>query len=93
MTQDQIVRQMAKTCGMTIDACHMAYKAFLYTLEEALANGEKVRLDKIGTFTTKCLQPRYSHFAGRVIPSHKSIKFTPCKKLKQKMNGIEEDEV
>ena len=53
MNKTQVIEAVAAKTGMKKKAAEEAVNAFLSTIEEALAQGEKVQLVGFGTFETK----------------------------------------
>lgn len=53
MNKKQLLTSMAEKSGLTQKDAEAALKAFIESIEEALANGEKVQLTGFGTFETR----------------------------------------
>ena len=58
MNKQEMLRAVADKAGMTIKDTGIFYEAFVETLEETLASGEKVSLVGFGTFNVKKKEAR-----------------------------------
>lgn len=58
MNKQEMLRAVADKAGMTIKDTGIFYEAFVETLKETLASGEKVSLVGFGTFNVKKREER-----------------------------------
>lgn len=90
MNKTQVVEQVAAKAGMKKKDAEAAVSAFLATVEEALAKGEKVQLVGFGTFETKERAARMGRNpatgASLEIAASKHPAFTAGKALKENIN-------
>ena len=90
MNKTQVIEAVAAKTGMKKKAAEEAVNAFLSTIEEALAQGEKVQLVGFGTFETKERASRMGRnpATGEAleIAASKHPAFTAGKALKETIN-------
>ena len=91
MNKQELIKSMAEKTSLNKANSEKALNAFIETLQEALANGEKVQLIGFGTFETKeraarvGLNPRTKEKIH--IPAKKVPAFKPGKEFKEKINN------
>ena len=90
MNKTQVIEAVAAKTGMKKKAAEEAVEAFLNTIKEALAQGEKVQLVGFGTFETKERASRMGRnpATGEAleIAASKHPAFTAGKALKETIN-------
>ena len=91
MNKQELIKSMAEKASLNKANSEKALNAFIETLQEALANGEKVQLIGFGTFETKeraakvGLNPRTKEKID--ISAKKVPAFKPGKEFKKKINN------
>jgi len=89
MNKKTLVAEVAKKAGTTKKEAQKVVDAFIETVSEALAKGEKVRLVGFGSFVVKeraarkGVNPRTKKPIN--IPAKKVPKFVPGKELRDKV--------
>ena len=90
MNKTQVIEAVAAKTGMKKKEAEASVNAFLSTIEEALAQGEKVQLVGFGTFETKERAARMGRNpatgASLEIDPSKHPAFTAGKALKETIN-------
>lgn len=90
MNKQKLIKKMAEKAGITQAVAEKALTAFIDTVIEALAKGEKVQLVGFGTFETTVRQARkgVNPQSGEAIEIPEKIvpKFKPGKALKEAVN-------
>ena len=92
MNKIELITTMAEKSGLTKKDSESALKAFIESVEEALASGDKVQLVGFGTFETReraARQGRNPRNPEEVIeiPASKAPVFKAGKGLKDIING------
>jgi DNA-binding protein HU-beta len=90
MTQKELIDLVARKAHLTKKAAEEAIEVFLSEIERILSKGEKVVLSGFGTFRVSPLRkgrtvkiPKTDKIVH--IKPHRSPKFTPGKRLKEKV--------
>jgi DNA-binding protein HU-beta len=89
MNKKTLVAEVAKKAGTTKKEAQKVVDAFIETISDALAKGEKVRLVGFGSFVVKeraarkGVNPRTKKAIN--IPAKKVPKFVPGKELREKV--------
>ncbi len=94
MNKDELVRQVADKTGFTIKETKNIIEMTFDSISQALSDGEKVKITGFGTFNTK----KRGGFKSKNpitgdtldIPLYVKPVFEPSKKLKEKVNKINE---
>ena len=90
MNKAELIASMAEKCELTKKDTEKALKAFMDTVQESLAKGDKVQLVGFGTFETKERAARIGRNprTGQEIkiPASKAPLFKPGKDLKDSVN-------
>lgn len=92
MNKQELITSMAEKTSLNKTNSEKALNAFIESVQEALANGEKVQLIGFGTFETKeraarvGLNPRTKEKID--IPAKKAPAFKPGKEFKEKINNV-----
>ncbi len=91
MNKAELITSMSDKCGLTKKDTEGALNAFLETVEESLADGDKVQLVGFGTFEVrdrKAREGRNPRNPEEVIqiPASKAPVFRAGKTLKDKVN-------
>lgn len=93
MNKEMLITAIAEKTEMTKKQSEKALAAFMDTVKEELAKGEKVQLVGFGTFEVAERAERQgrnpSTGESMVIPAFKSPKFKAGKALKDTVNGGE----
>ena len=91
MNKYDLVKRLRKNCGLTEAEVEKLIKAKIDTFAEALAEGERVFLPGLGTFTPV---PRAERIGRNpktggscTIPARTTVKFTAAKRLKDALNS------
>lgn len=85
MTKKELTAIMSKAAGITKADAGRVLQAFLDTVTESLAQGERVTINGFGTFrpvsraAKKACNPRTGE--GIIIPARTVARFKPAKKL------------
>lgn len=85
MTKTELVNEIAAKASLTKDAAKKALDATLESIEQALANDNKVQLLGFGTFAKVekparvCKNPRTGEMIN--VPARKVVKFKPSSSL------------
>lgn len=85
MTKTELVNEIAAKASLTKDAAKKALDATLESIEQALANDNKVQLLGFGTFANVekparvCKNPRTGEMIN--VPARKVVKFKPSSSL------------
>ena len=91
MNKSQVIDVVAQKTGLKKKEAEGVVNAFLSTIEEALANGEKVQLVGFGTFETKQRAARIGRNPATKesieIPASKKPVFSASKVLKDEVNA------
>ncbi|CAM2079515.1 MAG: DNA-binding protein HU [uncultured Clostridium sp.] len=91
MNKQELIKSMAEKTSLNKTNSEKVLNAFIESVQEALANGEKVQLIGFGTFETKeraervCLNPRTKEKID--IPAKKVPSFKAGKEFKEKINN------
>ncbi|NLN49815.1 MAG: HU family DNA-binding protein [Clostridiales bacterium] len=90
MNKAELIASMAEKCELTKKDTEKALKAFIDSVKESLANGEKVQLVGFGTFEVKQRAARVGRNPRTKeeikIPASKAPAFKPGKELKESVN-------
>lgn len=91
MNKSELVTSMAEKSQLTKKDTELALNAFMESVEEALASGDKVQLVGFGTFEVRERKPRQGRNPRNPeqiieIPASKAPVFKAGKTLKEKMN-------
>ena len=92
MNKQELITSMAEKTSLNKANSEKVLNAFIESVQEALANGEKVQLIGFGTFETKeraarvGLNPRTKEKID--IPAKKAPAFKPGKEFKEKINNV-----
>ncbi len=90
MNKADLVLALAEKAEVTKKDAEVALDALVGVLEEALVNGEEVKLSGFGTFQTKDRAERQgtnpATGATITIPASKTVTFKLSKTLKEKLN-------
>ena len=92
MNKQELITSMAEKTSLNKTNSEKALNAFIESVQEALANGEKVQLIGFGTFETKeraarvGLNPRTKERID--IPAKKVPSFKAGKEFKEKINNV-----
>ena len=90
MNKSQVIDAVAQKTGLKKKEAENVVNAFLSTIEDALANEEKVQLVGFGTFETKVRKARIGRNPATKesieIPASKHPAFTAGKALKEIVN-------
>ena len=89
MTKAELVAKVAEQAGTTKKTAESCVNAFVDTLVEALAKGERVALPKLGVFSVRKRKARKGRNprTGKEIkiPARKVAVFKPAKYLREKV--------
>lgn len=83
-----IAQAVAERTGVSKQTARKVLKAFLHTVADALARGEKVRLVRFGVFKVVERPGRVYNVFGKgpvEVPPRRAVKFTPSETLKKKL--------
>jgi len=91
MNKSQLIEALAKQEGLTIKKAEMVVNTFFGSIEEALANGDRVEIRGFGSFKVK----RYDGYQGRNPKTGEVIKvsrkklpfFKVGKELKERVDS------
>lgn len=92
MNKQELITSMAEKTSLNKANSEKALNAFIESVQEALANGEKVQLIGFGTFETKeraarvGLNPKTKERID--IPAKKVPSFKAGKEFKEKINNV-----
>ncbi|MCQ1530593.1 MULTISPECIES: HU family DNA-binding protein [Lutispora] len=90
MNKAELIASMAEKCELTKKDTEKALKAFMDTVQESLAKGDKVQLVGFGTFEVKQRAARVGRNPRTKeeikIPASKAPLFKPGKDLKDSVN-------
>ncbi|WP_330655615.1 HU family DNA-binding protein [Alkaliphilus flagellatus] len=91
MNKAELVAKMAEKAQLTKKDTELALNAFMESVEEALASGDKVQLVGFGTFEVRERKPRQGRNPRNPeqiieIPASKAPVFKAGKTLKEQMN-------
>lgn len=91
MNKAELVAKMAEKSQLTKKDTELALNAFMETVEETLASGDKVQLVGFGTFEVRERKPRQGRNPRNPeqiieIPASKAPVFKAGKTLKEQMN-------
>ncbi len=91
MNKAELVAKMAEKAQLTKKDTELALNAFMESVEEALASGDKVQLVGFGTFEVRERKPRQGRNPRNPeqiieIPASKAPVFKAGKTLKEEMN-------
>lgn len=92
MNKQELITSMAEKTSLNKTNSEKVLNAFIESVQEALANGEKVQLIGFGTFETKeraarvGLNPRTKERID--IPAKKVPSFKAGKEFKEKINNV-----
>jgi DNA-binding protein HU-beta len=85
----ELINNLAKQCDLTKKMAKEVITSFLSDIEKALANGAKIRLDKLGIFQVKDRAARTGRNpqTGKEIkiPASKKVAFKAAKSLKEQV--------
>ena len=91
MNKQELITSMAEKTNLNKTNSEKALSAFIESVQEALANGEKVQLIGFGTFETKERAARVGvnlRTKEKIeIPACKVPSFKPGKEFKEKINN------
>ena len=87
MTKADLVEKIAAKANLTKAAAERALNAFLASVEESLAQDDKLTLTGFGTFMVETRKERQGRNPRTgeecLIPASRVVKFTPGKALKE----------
>ncbi len=87
MTKAELISKMAEKAGISKANAEKALNAFMETVKEALASGDKISLVGFGTFTVAeraAREGRNPQTGEKItIPACKVVKFKPGNNLKE----------
>lgn len=91
MNKAELVTQISHKTGLKREDSKQALEAFLETVQESLANQEKVQLVGFGSFDTKYVKERTGVNPQNPeeiinIPARYKVSFKPSKTLKEAIN-------
>ncbi len=90
MNKADLITSMAEKSGLTKKDAEKALKSFIESVDEALANSDKVQLVGFGTFEVKARAERKGRNPKTLeeitIPASKVPAFKAGKELKEKVN-------
>lgn len=91
MNKAELISKMAEKSQLTKKDTELALNAFMETVEETLASGDKVQLVGFGTFEVRERKPRQGRNPRNPqeiieIPASKAPVFKAGKTFKEKMN-------
>lgn len=90
MNKTELVNSISEKSKLSKKDSEAALKAFVESVEEALANGEKVQIIGFGTFETReraAREGRNPRTKETIhIPASKAPAFKPGKEFKEKVN-------
>lgn len=92
MNKAELVTQISHKTGLKREDSKQALEAFLETVQESLANQEKVQLVGFGSFDTKYVKERTGVNPQNPeeiinIPARYKVSFKPSKTLKETVNA------
>jgi DNA-binding protein HU-beta len=89
MTKEKLIEQIADRLNGTKKSAAQAVDAMLESMQDALSNGDEVRLTGFGSFQVTQRQQRRGRNPQTgeeiTIPANKTVKFKPGKDLKEKV--------
>lgn len=90
MNKAELINVVARESGIGKKEATKAVETVFQTITQCLMRGEKVQLVGFGRFTVTQRVPRKAKIPGTEkvvdIPSHKTVKFTSGKSLKNALN-------
>lgn len=90
MVKKDIIAAASEATGFTQANMTTAFEAILETVIKALVDGDVVKIQQLGTFSTPKRKQRsyYNLHTGEVcpIPEHIGVRFTPSPALKAAVN-------
>lgn len=94
MNKSELVTSISTKAGITKKDAELALKAFIETVEETVAEGDKVQLIGFGTFEQKDVPQResYSKIGDKtspkiITPASKGVKFKVGSEFKDKVKN------
>lgn len=91
MIQSELIRQTAKHSGVNQDTTRKVLESMKHVIKTALANGESVKLENFGSFTTHEMAERTSYNPltkkEQTYPAHRRVKFKAKQGLKLAVNN------
>ena len=86
MTQDELIRRLAKDADLFLYQARNVLKSLPGIIEEAVAEGDSVRLQGFGTFKAQEFASKIGRNPGTgeevPIPARRGLVFKPTKRLK-----------
>ena len=93
MTQDELIRRLAQEADLFLYQARRVLECLPGIIEEAVAEGDTVRLTGLGTFRAQDFAPKVGRNPGTgeeiPIPARRSLVFKPTKRLKDLGTGKE----
>ncbi|XXQ68133.1 HU family DNA-binding protein [Neisseriaceae bacterium B1] len=90
MIQSELIRQIAKHSGANQGTTRKVLESMKHVIKTALANGESVKLENFGSFTTHQMAERQGFNPltkkPQTYPAHTRIKFKAGQSLKKRVN-------
>lgn len=90
MIQSELIRQIAKHSSVNQETTRKVLESLKHVIKTALANGDSVKLDKFGSFTTHQMAERQGinplTKKTQIYPAHTRIKFKAGQSLKESVN-------
>lgn len=90
LTKRQMVSSIAKAAGMTHKKTQEVIQLFLDSIAQALVENTRLEFRDFGTFQPVLRQEKQGRHLSKneslIIPAHKTVKFTPGKKLSEQLN-------
>lgn len=92
MKKQDLIDHLTYNCGLRGDSAIHAVNGVIEAVSSALTRGEDVSLRGLGTLSVVQREARDGiHFRTKepiVVPSHKAVKFKPCRELKEQLNNV-----
>ena len=86
MTQDELIRRLAEEADLFLYQARRVLECLPGIIEEAVAEGDTVRLTGLGTFRAQDFAPKVGRNPGTgeevPIPVRRSLVFKPTKRMK-----------
>jgi DNA-binding protein HU-beta len=91
MTQKDLIEMVALETGVSKKTVKEIYAALVNATSAKLAEGESVALLGFGSFKPKDVSERSGKIPGSdktyCTPAHRTVRFSPGKKLKERLNS------
>ena len=90
MNKGQLISEVAESTGLSKDVASLALDVILNTIQDTVANGEKVIIPNFGSFSSS-VREAYTGTNPKTgkpleIPSRRTVKFKVGKGFKDKVN-------